>query len=513
MEPEQWYVLLGFYFFTGDGMNKDSRLRELCQNFTDLSEGDIGRLEVIEGQLPLWASMVDTDLFIDAPLSVGDDSIVLAWACDKKEKSLYRKSVVGEIATAQKEPAVYQALSLKAQIADIRGVSQEGVPISQTVTPIRNDHGRVIGVLIMERDISSELKQQRQVSFLTQTADHFSQTLMSLTTTGCGWDEWLGNGVFVLDPQGQITYANKQALLFVRNFWQEDAVGRNLRNFLRYNSLSDMVAALKTPQNFQYGEASYLFRAHPLVAHSELSGCVVSVQDVTELRQKEKQLDMQSVMIAEINHRVKNTLQNVISLLHMQMRRTREPQIKEEFQACINRILSIAKVYEVFTYQSRDLVNLKELVSYIMEKILESSTTSQEEIKGRVEGPEVFIHAKQAVPMALVFNELISNAVKHGQSRGAGTDSLGVVLSRKADTVELQVWNYGRLPRQLPRREEQRASLGLYLVRLFICDQLKGKFKLHQRGDRVAAELSFPLCGLSGIEEEKANEVVVHFGG
>ena len=90
-----------------------------------------------------------------------------------------------------------------------------------------------------------------------------------------------------------------------------------------------MVTALKTPQSFQYDAASFLFRAHPLVAHSELSGCVVSVQDVTELKQNEKQLDMQSTMIAEINHRVKNTLQNVISLLNMQIRRTKEAKVKE----------------------------------------------------------------------------------------------------------------------------------------------------------------------------------------
>jgi len=492
-------------------MNSNSRLRELCRQFTNLSDSDISHLESIENQLPLWAALVDTDLFIDAPLPSGNDSIVLAWACDKKEKSLYRKSVVGEIATAEHEPAVYQALSLGDRIVDTRGVSQEGVPISQTVTPIRNDKGCIIGVLIMERDISSELKQQKQVSFLTQTADHLSQTLMSLTTTGCGWDEWLGSGVFVLDPQGRITYANKRALLFARNFWQQDAVGQNLRQFLQYPSLNEMVELLKMPQNFQYGEASYLFRAHPLVAHSELSGCVVSVQDVTELRQKEKQLDMQSVMIAEINHRVKNTLQNVISLLHMQMRRSKEPKVKEEFQACTNRILSISKVYEVFTYQSRDLVNLKELASYIMEKILENSSSPQQEMKGRVEGPEVFIHAKQAVPVALVLNELISNAVKHGKNEAANVDILGVSLCRKADMVQMEVWNYGCLPKQMPAEQGLRSSMGLYLVRLFVCDQLKGTFALYQRDDCVIAELSFLLCGLSGTEEEKANEIVVHF--
>ena len=479
-------------------MSTDSRLYELCQQFTDLSDSDIRQLEDIERQLPLWASLADTDLFIDAPLSFGNDSVVLTWACNNKKKSLYRKSVVGEIATAEHEPAVYQAVSLDARIVDTQGVSQEGVPISQTVTPIKNNNGNIIGVLIMERDISLELKQQKQVLFLTQTADHLSQTLMSLTTTGCGWDEWLGSGIFVLDPDGKITYANKQAINLAENFWYQGKVlGQNLKTFLQYDSLQKMVTALKTPQSFQYDAASFLFRAHPLVAHSELSGCVVSVQDVTELKQKEKQLDMQSTMIAEINHRVKNTLQNVISLLNMQIRRTKEARVKEEFLNCINRILAIAKVYEVFTYQSRDLVNMRELAVYIAEKIIESSTLKPEDIHSIIDGPEVFVHAKQAVPLALVFNELITNAVKHRTGDQGQSEEISIRLCREDDLAKIEIENAGHLDNSVSLAIQKKSSLGLYLVKLFVCEQLKGTFSLQNKGNVVIAAFSFPLCGLS----------------
>ncbi|MDQ0202588.1 PAS domain-containing sensor histidine kinase [Pectinatus haikarae] len=493
----------------------NSRLRGLCLQFTGLTDKDIEQLEQVEGQLPLWAALVDTDLFIDAPLSSGNDSIVLAWACENKKKSLYRKSVVGEIATAGHEPAVYQALFADARVVDTRGVSQEGVPISQTVTPIKNRAGKNIGVLIMEKDISRELRQQKQVLFLTQTADHLSQTLMSLTTTGCGWDEWLGSGIFVLDPLGQITYANKQAMTLGENLWQKkEVMGENLREFLKYASLQDMVTALKTPQNFQYAAASFLLRAHPLVAHSDLSGCVVSIQDITELRRKEKQLDMQSIMIAEINHRVKNTLQNVISLLHMQIRRTKEKGVREEFLSCINRILAIAKVYEVFTYQSRDLVNLRELAAYIMEKIIESSTLPQNTMRGTVDGPEVFIHARQAVPVALVLNELISNAVKHGFCGQEKAAQINICLGKNGDLAHIKVRNSGKLLTAVPAVPAgRRESLGLYLVRLFVCEQLKGSFSLYNKDECVVADISFPLWGLSSAEGENTDEIVVHFGG
>ncbi|MBP2637216.1 MAG: hypothetical protein H6Q72_3123, partial [Firmicutes bacterium] len=104
-----------------------------------------------------------------------------------------------------------------------------------------------------------------------------------------------------------------------------------------------------------------------------------------------------------------------------------------------------------------------------------------------------------------------SNAVKHGKNEAANVDILGVSLCRKADMVQMEVWNYGCLPKQMPAEQGLRSSMGLYLVRLFVCDQLKGTFALYQRDDCVIAELSFLLCGLSGTEEEKANEIVVHF--
>lgn len=489
---------------------KENKLEVLCRHSTNLVETDIKILSDIECQLPLMASLAGTDIFIDAPLPNGTDSIVLAWAHDEKRRSLYRKSVVGEIAKADHEPAVAQAIASGEKVVDVRGLSQEGVPISQTVTPIFSQE-KIIGVLIMERDISREVQQEKRVEFLQQTADHLSQTLMSLTTTGCGWDEWLGNGIFVLDPQGQITYANKRAVKLAANFWRTSVLQQNLREFLHYSSLEEMVRVLKNSRNFQYGEESYLFRAHPLVARSELSGCVVSVQDVTELRQKEKQLDMQSIMIAEINHRVKNTLQNVISLLHMQMRRTQEIRVKEEFMACINRILSIAKVYEVFTYQSRDLVDLKELAAYIVEKIMESCTLQQKQLPGRTGGGKIFIHAKQAVPVALVLNELVSNAVKHGSRERNQMNRLGVSIVCVADQVRIEVWNNGALLPENLTESDKKDSLGLYLVRLFVCDQLKGQFSLQNKKDCVNAEVSFPLCGLDETEEENMDEIIIDF--
>ena len=155
-------------------------MRDLCLQYTDLTEQDIAVLERMEAQLPFIAELTETDIFIDAPASNGVDAIVLAWARPEKH-SLYGHSVVGELAYATREPAVYQCFSTGEMVRNVRGVSQEGVPIAQTVVPLCNETGRVVGVLIMEKDISEEIRQEAQVEFLSQTAEHLSSTLMALS--------------------------------------------------------------------------------------------------------------------------------------------------------------------------------------------------------------------------------------------------------------------------------------------------------------------------------------------
>jgi hypothetical protein len=135
-------------------------IRDLCLAHTDLAMQDIITLENMVNQLDVIATLTGTDIFIDALSSNKVDAIVLAWAYSPNSPSLYRNSVVGRMAYAACEPAVYQAFSTGQSFYNIRGVSQEGVPIAQTVVPLLNDSGQIIGVLIMEKDISAEIRQE-----------------------------------------------------------------------------------------------------------------------------------------------------------------------------------------------------------------------------------------------------------------------------------------------------------------------------------------------------------------
>jgi two-component sensor histidine kinase len=465
-------------------------LRELCLEYTDLALEDISQLETMAGQISFVSELTETDIFIDALTSNGIDAIVLAWA-PPRQNSLYRHSVVGELAYATREPAVYQVFSAGEMVRNVRGVSQEGVPIAQTVVPLHNNVRQIIGVLIMEKDITAEVRQAEQVEFLSQTAERLSSTLMSFSMTNSTWEDWLGNGIFVLNLKGEITYANRNAARMYRKARGCEPLSSDLMAVLGYQSVQDLLEGMKNPMEFNFGQEAFLFQAHPLVTYGELSGCVISLQDVTELRRKEKQLNIQSTIIREIHHRVKNNLQNVVSLLRLQMHRSESAVVQSEFSACINRVFSITQVHDMFARQNWDSIDLLDLAEGILTKLVESSTLPEQQIKTAVQGQSVRIPATQAVPMALVINELVTNSLKHGIGQEPYGE-ISILVEESAGTVHIMVADSGS-SLVLTKPQGKAGHLGLYIVNLLICDQLEGGFQLERQGGSTVAKVSFSL--------------------
>lgn len=465
-------------------------VKGLCIQHTNLNEVDIAVLEAMALQIPYTAEMTGTDIFIDALSKDGVDAVVLAWACPKN-RSLYGHSVVGELAFATSEPAVYRTFQTGKTSRNVRGVSQEGIPIEQTVVAIRNATDDVIGTLIMERDISEELRQEEQVEFLTQTAERLSNTLMYLSTTGSQFEDWVGNGLFVLNKKTKITYVNKKAAQIYQDVHGFEASGNDFHlTIFNCATLDELLINLNNPVEFCILGKSYYFQAYPLVTYGELSGCVISFRDITDLRKKEQELNAQSTVIREIHHRVKNNLQNVAALLRLQMRRSDLDIVKAEFTASINRIISIAMVHDVFACQNSDSVDLRELCQRILSGLLESSALPEQSIETHVEGQQLLLPSSQAVPLALVINELLTNSFKHGV-RFLEKGVITLVILETKGKIQLSVRDNGPEP-LVPFDQVQQRRLGLQIVDSLIGDQLGGEFQMERLEGMTCVTVSFP---------------------
>lgn len=150
-----------------------------------------------------------------------------------------------------------------------------------------------------------------------------------------------------------------------------------------------------------------------LVAAQMLSLTIESYNKQKAKKALEISLNEQTVLLQEINHRVKNNLSIVASLMNMQADKSHDDYHKQLFTECRNRLDSIASVHElIYKTKSYSKLNFKDYLSQLIDHIATSysSIKNTKIIKGIT---DVEIDISTAIPLALIVNELITNSYKH----------------------------------------------------------------------------------------------------
>jgi two-component system, sensor histidine kinase PdtaS len=186
---------------------------------------------------------------------------------------------------------------------------------------------------------------------------------------------------------------------------------------------------------------------------------------------------LRGVLAQEIHHRVKNNLQTVASLLRLQARAADTVDPREALEHSVNRILAIAAVHEVLTERRDDDVDLAELLGRLRAMLVQG-VGGGKEVEARLE--EVSLAGHRATALALVFAELLQNALEHGGPH------VRVELERRNGSVMLAIADDGG------GIGEPTSGTGLSIVRALVRDELRGTLDLHDDGG-TRAEVVFPL--------------------
>src|SRR5438105_3954405 len=181
---------------------------------------------------------------------------------------------------------------------------------------------------------------------------------------------------------------------------------------------------------------------------------------------------MRGVLAQEIHHRVKNNLQTVSSLLRLQARAD-DVDPREALEHSVNRILAIAAVHESLTEQREEDVELAELIDRLRATLVQGLAAGRD-VRARLE--PVSLVGTRATALALVFSELLQNALEHG----AGT--VRIELTRRDGDVVLAIADEGSGAGGTP------SGTGLSIVHALVADELQGSFAFS--GTR--AEVVFP---------------------
>jgi two-component sensor histidine kinase/putative methionine-R-sulfoxide reductase with GAF domain len=186
---------------------------------------------------------------------------------------------------------------------------------------------------------------------------------------------------------------------------------------------------------------------------------------------------MRGVLAQEIHHRVKNNLQTVASLLRLQARSADAIDPREALEHSVNRILAIAAVHELLTERREEDVDLGDLVERLRATLVQGVGGGKEVV---AELTEVTLSGARATALALVFSELLQNALEHG---GA---TIRVELARRGDDVVLAIEDDGG-----GLADDSAAGTGLSIVRALVRDELRGTIELTS-GSGTRAQVVFP---------------------
>jgi two-component sensor histidine kinase/putative methionine-R-sulfoxide reductase with GAF domain len=185
---------------------------------------------------------------------------------------------------------------------------------------------------------------------------------------------------------------------------------------------------------------------------------------------------MRGVLAQEIHHRVKNNLQTVASLLRLQAR-SGDADPRKALEDSVNRILAIAAVHEVLTEQREEEVQLGELLDRLRAMLVQGLATDKDV---RAELASVSLAGSRATALALVFSELLQNALEHGG------DAVRIELSQRNGEVILSIADDGR------GIEDAASGTGLSIVQALVRDELQGRLDLRNEGG-TRAEVVFPV--------------------
>lgn len=320
--------------------------------------------------------------------------------------------------------------------------------------------------------------------------------------------------IAMIDVDGKIQNLNKSfEILF--GYSEEELLGKDLLKHQLPEERYDEIEEIYEHVFADEGSSKYyedqritkggevldlLVGALPVSIEDELIAAFGIYTDITKLRRTEENLQNslkeKEILLSEVHHRVKNNLAVISGLLELESMDWEDNQeVRNVLNDSMLRIKSIAMIHEQL-YQSEDFANMEfdNYVKELVELISDTLNVNGKQIVLEVHSDNLEININQAIPCALIINELVTNSYEHG-FEGVSEGKLKVNLKVEDERVHISVIDNGKgLPDDFDSAES--ASLGLTMVKQ-LTRQLNGELDFHDK-EGTHVEVSFKMDRKSG---------------
>jgi PAS domain S-box-containing protein len=350
-----------------------------------------------------------------------------------------------------------------------------------TAEPLRDTAGKIIGVTTAAADLTERKRLEAERARLAAIVETSSDAILSRALDGT---------ITSWNAAAERTFGYTAA----------EAIGRDIGMLVPPDRVDELI---KIRQSLETGAPVAPFETVRLTKHGQrldvsvavspltntagvLVGTSIITRDISERRRAQERQDL---LVAELSHRVKNTLATVLSIASQTL--SRAESMDEFSRSFRGRIQALAAAHSLLTAVNWDVAALRVLVEQAL-RPYESSDRSNVQISG----DEVVLRPGAALTFSLVLHELATNAAKYGALQEPG----GVVA------VECRVRSNGGRELHLhwaerggpPVRPPVRRGFGLELIERSVAHELGGQAVLKYPIEGVSCEITVPLADSVG---------------
>jgi PAS domain S-box-containing protein len=398
--------------------------------------------------------------------------------------------------------------TVTAQIEITQSGSGNKIPLSLVASPLIDIQGKITGAIESLRDISSLKEAEAELARMNQSLEQIVrdrtrlleeeivQRMRAEKDVQAALDytrsviESNPDVVVVLDENGIILDINAAGELLT-GIQKEPLIGTSFLGYLVDDrNILDKFSSLLLDGKLEYFIQIRNTHGHitPLSVHATVirgkegvkDRIIIAAHDITRQKHDEEviqaSLDEKVLLLREVHHRVKNNLQIIISLVNLQMRQTDDPGVKQIMSETQNRVRAMSLVHEkLYRSESLSRIDFADYTRYLATQLFSFYGSDTRRVRLEFAMEVIMVDINTAVPLGLLMNELISNALKHAFPHGR-EGVISISGGDVGDLMTLVVRDNGiGIPAELDWKST--TSLGMRLVTSLV-DQVDGTITL-----------------------------------
>src|SRR5438270_5807164 len=168
----------------------------------------------------------------------------------------------------------------------------------------------------------------------------------------------------------------------------------------------------------------------------------IAIDNARLYEETRRGLELKSALLRELHHRVKNNLATVAGILSLQRRRTKSPEVRHTLAESVNRVQGLAATHDLLAHEDVSEARVEDIARKIVGLANANLRPPEKHITFEVEPCPIVIPSRAVTILALVLNEMVSNAIKHGMA-GLTEGTVTIRGHEEDNIVTVQVLDTG----------------------------------------------------------------------